>query len=457
MLYIIRPAILKIVYFIKRMAILYTQYFLYFSLMKEDFLHYVWRYKKFDIFSLVTTKNEAIELLSVGQHNTNSGPDFFNAKLRIDNQLWAGNVEIHINSSDWYLHNHEKDKAYDNVILHVVWNDDAEIFRKDNSTIPTLEIKDFVLPQTFNNYNELVSKNRKWINCENTILEVDSFTLTNWLECLYFERLERKTNEISTLLKVSKNNWEEVLFKLMAKNFGLKLNGESFLSISNSIDFSITRKLKNNRTSLEALFFGQANLLNTEIQDSYSQELIIAYHFLSNKFNLENQGILPLQFFRLRPVNFPTIRLSQLAGLYYKNHNLFSLIINVNSINEIYKIFNIKASEYWDTHYTFGKASKKSTKKLSKAFIDLLIINTLIPLIFAYSKIQGKNDDEKIIHLIQDIKSESNTIVKKFKDLKISSKSALESQALIQLKTEYCSKNKCLQCAIGSELLNRNM
>ena len=425
--------------------------------MQEDFLHYIWRYKKINIFNLVTTNNQSVEILSVGQHNINSGPDFFNAKLRIDNQLWAGNVEIHINSSDWYHHNHERDKAYDNVILHVVWNDDAEIFRKDNSKIPALEIKDLVLPQTFSNYKKLFSQNRKWINCENNILDVDSFTLANWLERLYFERLERKTNEINTLLETSKNNWEAVLFILMAKNFGLKLNGESFLSISNSIDFSIIKKIENNRTSLEALFFGQANLLNTETQDSYSEELIKEYNFLSNKFNFSNQGVLPLQFFRLRPINFPTIRLSQLAGLYFKYHNLFSLIIKVNSINEIYKIFNVKASEYWDTHYTFGRMSKKSSKKLSKPFIDLLIINTLIPLIFAYANIQGKNENEKIIHLIQEIKPENNSIIKKFKDFKISSKSALESQALIQLKTEYCSKNKCLQCAIGSELLNRNM
>ena len=425
--------------------------------MQEDFLHYIWKYKKFDILNLVTTKNQSIEILSVGQHNKNSGPDFFNSKLRINNQLWAGNVEIHINSSDWYLHNHEKDIAYDNVILHVVWNDDAEIFRKDNSTIPALEIKDYVLPQALNNYKELFSRKGKWINCESNVSEIDLFTISNWLERLYFERLERKTKELSSLLETSKNNWEEVLFKLISKNFGLKLNGESFLSISNSIDFSVIRKLEKNKTSLEALFFGQANLLKTETQDSYYQELKKEYNFLSNKFNLSNQGVLPLQFFRLRPVNFPTIRLSQLAGLYYKNNNLFSLLIKVKSINEIYEIFNVKSSEYWDNHYTFGKISKKSTKKLSKAFIDLLIVNTIIPLLFAYSKTQGKNEDEKIIHLVQDIKSESNSIIEKFRNLKISSKSALESQALIQLKTEYCSKNKCLQCAIGSELLNRNM
>ena len=425
--------------------------------MQEDFLHYVWKYKKFDILNLVTTKNQSIEILSVGQHNKNSGPDFFNSKLRIDNQLWAGNVEIHINTSDWYLHNHEKDKAYDNVILHVVWNDDAEIFREDNSTIPALEIKDYVFPQALNNYTELFSKNRKWINCENNVSELDSFTIANWLERLFFERLERKTKEISSFLEKSKNNWEEVLFKLISKNFGLKLNCDSFLSISNSIDFSIIRKLEKNKTSLEALFFGQANLLNTEIQDSYYQELKKEYDFLSNKFNLSNQGVISLQFFRLRPVNFPTIRLSQLAGLYSKNNNLFSLLIKVKSIKEIYEIFNVRASGYWETHYTFGKISKKSTKKLSKAFIDLLIVNTIIPLLFTYSKAQGKNEDEKIIHLIQDIKPESNAILKKFSDLKISTKSALDSQALIQLKTEYCSKNKCLQCAIGSALLNRNM
>ena len=425
--------------------------------MQEEFLHYIWKHKKFQFFNLTTSSKQNLEILSVGLHNLNSGPDFFNAKLKIDDQLWAGNVEIHINSSDWYVHKHETDKNYDNVILHVVWNDDVEIFRKDNTLIPTLELKEYVLPQTLKNYNSLLSQKKQWINCEKDIADIDNFTINNWLERLYLERLERKSDELHLLLKKSKNNWEEVLFKMLAKNFGLKLNGEAFLSLAESFDFSIFRKEQNNLQNLEALLFGQANLLNKEIEDSYYFKLNESYNFLKHKYKLNNQAVLPLQFFRLRPLNFPTIRLSQLAALYNKNQNLFSEIINSNSIKDLYSLFNIQASEYWKTHFTFGKTSKTSDKKLSKAFIDLLLINSIIPVIFAYSKFKGNPDEEKILNFIQEIKPEKNSIINKFKELKLNAKSALESQALIELKTNYCSKNKCLHCAIGSALLNRNM
>lgn len=425
--------------------------------MQEEFLHYIWKHKKFQLFNLTTSSNENLEILSVGLHNLNSGPDFFNAKLKIDNQLWAGNVEIHINSSDWYVHKHETDKNYDNVILHVVWNDDVVIFRKDNTLIPTLELKEYVLPQTLKNYYSLLSKKKQWINCEKDIADVDNFTINNWLERLYLERLERKSDELHLLLKKSKNNWEEVLFKMLAKNFGLKINGEAFLSLAESFDFSTLRKQQNNLQNLEAILFGQANLLNKEIEDSYYTKLNESFNFLKHKYKLNNQAVLPIHFFRLRPLNFPTIRLSQLATLYNKNQNLFSEIINCNSKKDLYNLFDIQASEYWKAHFTFGKVSKKSDKKISKAFIYLLLVNSVIPVIFAYSKFKGNSEEEKILKLIQEIKPEKNSIINKFKELKLNAKSALVSQALIELKTNYCSKNKCLHCAIGSALLNRNM
>jgi len=229
---------------------------LYFSKMQEDFLHYLWKHKKFDTLNLKTTQGEQITLIFVGEHNHNSGPDFFNSQLKIAEQLWAGNVEIHVKSSDWFLHNHETDKAYDNVILHVVWEHDTEIFRKDNSEISTLELKDYVDKSVLQKYQQLFSNTNKWINCENNFAEVDDFVLDNWLERLYFERLERKSEDINQLLKTSKNNWEAVLFKMLAKNFGLKVNGESFFSLANSFDFSILRKLQTKQQNLEALFFG---------------------------------------------------------------------------------------------------------------------------------------------------------------------------------------------------------
>jgi hypothetical protein len=423
--------------------------------MQEDFLHYIWKYKKFQIQNLKTTKGDNVVITSVGQHNFNAGPDFFNAQLKIGEQLWAGNVEIHVKSSDWYLHNHEQDLAYDNVILHVVWEHDTEIFRKDNSAIPTLKISDYSDVTLLNNYQTLLLKQNKWINCENNIVSIDEFTFSNWIERLYFERLERKSKTIESLLKQTKNDWEAVLFIMLAKNFGLKVNGEGFLSLAQSIDFSIIRKTQSNQHHLEALFFGQSDMLNLDLEDIYFISLKKEYHFLQQKFKLENGQVLPIHFFRLRPPNFPTIRLSQLASLYHQHQNVFSKIIQSNQIEDFYTLFKVEASEYWKTHYTFQKKSKSVSKILSKSFIDLLLINTILPLKLYYTKYKGEEQSATIINIASKIHSEKNGIVNGFKNLGRVSKSSLESQALIQLKTEYCDKNRCLKCAVGSQLLSK--
>ncbi|WP_426430987.1 DUF2851 family protein [Winogradskyella sp. HB-48] len=423
--------------------------------MQEDFLHYVWKHKAFSTASLKTTKGESIAILKLGEHNHNSGPDFFNAQLSIDGQLWAGNVEIHVKSSDWYVHGHEKDKAYDNVILHVVWEHDTEVFRKDNSEISTLEVKNFVDTHLINNYKSLILS-KSWINCEAQYSDVNEFILNNWLERLYIERLERKSKDISKLLEQSKNDWEAVLFKMLLKNFGLKVNGESFLSLANSVDYSVVRKLQYNSTDMEALLFGQAGLLEDDIQEAYFLDLKKRYQFLVQKFKLNNQGVLPLQFFRLRPPNFPTIRLSQFANLYASEQQLFSQMINANTVDEIYGLFSKSVTEFWMTHYTFKTVSKNSKKSISKSFIDLLIINTIVPLKFCYARAKGESIEQELFNLIKDLKIEKNGIVEKFLQLKPIEKSALSSQALLQLKTFYCDKNKCLQCAIGNSLIVKN-
>tara|TARA_R110002049_G_scaffold116110_1_gene268448 strand:- start:7656 stop:8927 length:1272 start_codon:yes stop_codon:yes gene_type:complete len=423
--------------------------------MQEDFLHYIWKHKKFDVSNIKTQANDAISVVSVGQHNLNSGPDFFNAQLKIGNQLWAGNVEIHIKSSDWFLHNHETDANYDNVILHVVWEHDTDVFRKDNTAIPVLELKNHISKQALHNYEKLFSKSQKWINCEADFTEVDDFKIQNWLERLYFERLERKSETIEQLLKDSKNDWEAVLFKMLVKNFGLKVNGDAFLSMANSFDFSIVRKMQSNQIGLEALFFGQSDLLGTSVQEGYYLQLSKEYQFLKNKFKLSNQNVLPVQFFRLRPPNFPTIRLSQLASLYHEHQNSFSKIMEAKTLEAFYDIFSLGTSAFWESHYTFGKSSRSSKKVLTKNFIDLLLINTIIPIKFSYAKHQGKPIDDDIVNLVQQIASEKNSIIDKFNSLKNISNSALQSQALLQLKNNYCDKNKCLQCAIGNSLLNK--
>ncbi|MGJ5642310.1 DUF2851 family protein [Formosa sp. S-31] len=423
--------------------------------MQEDYLHYLWKFKKIDTKHLISVDGEVLNILSVGQHNYNSGPDFFNAQIEIDNQLWAGNVEIHLKSSDWYVHNHETDKAYDNIILHVVWEHDVDVFRKNNTVISTLELQNYISKPVLDSYYKLYSGNKRWINCESDFKFTDEFLLKNWIERLYFERLERKSTQIEELLSVSNQNWEAVLFQMLAKNFGLKLNGEAFLSMATSFDFSIVRKIQNKEALLEALFHGQCGLLEEPIDEPYYVSLQNDYKFLSQKFQLNNQKVLPVQFFRLRPPNFPTIRLSQLAQVYALNANLFSKIMEETSLEGFYTMFSVETSEFWKNHYTFKKASKPVRKKISKSFTDLLLINTILPLKFSYGKYLGKDNSEVVLDLIKAIQPERNTIVEKFELLKPIFSSALQTQGVIQLKTEYCNRNKCLQCAVGNSILNR--
>lgn len=423
--------------------------------MKEDFLHYLWKFKKFDALNLKTFNGEEITIINVGQYLKLAGPDFFNAQITIGNQKWAGNVEIHLKSSDWYVHHHERDEAYENVILHVVWEHDTEIFRKNNTEIPVLELKKYVDAETISNYQSLTSP-KSWIFCEKQLAAIPQFVLKNWQERLFFERLERKSNPIFELLQQTNHDWEAVLFCLLAKNFGLNTNGEIFLKIAQSIPFSIIRKESFEVENLEALLLGTAGLLDLEKEDNYFKDLKFRYFYLLHKYQLEKKIIEPVQFFKHRPDNFPTIRLSQLANLYHIHQNLFSKISIATSIENIYKTFNVSASNYWQNHYQFDKESPKKEKKISKSFIDLVIINTIIPLQFAYAKSQGKEISEDLISLLDDVAPEKNSIMDKFRSFGIKSKSAFDSQSLLQLKNEYCNNSRCLECAVGMELLKNS-
>ena len=423
--------------------------------MKEDFLHYLWKFKKFDTLNLKTFNGEEITIINVGQYLKLAGPDFFNAQITIGNQKWAGNVEIHLKSSDWYVHHHERDVAYENVILHVVWEHDTEIFRKNNTEIPVLELKKYVDAETISNYQSLTSP-KSWIFCEKQLAAIPQFVLKNWQERLFFERLERKSNPIFELLQQTNHDWEAVLFYLLAKNFGLNTNGEIFLKIAQSIPFSIIRKESFEVENLEALLLGTAGLLDLEKEDNYFKDLKFRYFYLLHKYQLEKTIVAPVQFFKHRPDNFPTIRLSQLANLYQVHQNLFSKISTATSIENIYKIFNVSASNYWQNHYQFDKESPKKEKKISKSFIDLVIINTVIPLQFAYAKSQGKEISEELISLLDEVAPEKNSIMDKFSSFGIKSKSAFDSQSLLQLKNEYCNNSRCLECAIGMELLKNS-
>jgi hypothetical protein len=425
--------------------------------MKEDLLHFIWGQKKLHGRQLTSTANEAISIKAPGVPNQYSGPDFFNAQIAIDAQLWVGNVEIHLKSSDWYAHNHQTDSNYNNVILHVVWEDDVAVFRKDGSLIPTLELKHYVSKALLQNYQDLLENAKpKFINCEKDFAEMDSFLVEHWLHRLYIERLEQKSNRIEELLKKSNNDWEGVLFIMLARNFGSKVNGDFFLDRALQLEFSIIRKVCNSLEDLESLLFGHFGLLQVDdCSDHYFLRLQKEYGYLGRKFNLPPALSKP-EFFGLRPPNFPTIRTAQLAHLYAKEQRLFAQLMEANTIGDMYSIFEISASSYWDDHFTFGKTSKKSKKKLSNSFIDLLVINTIVPLKFCYSRHLGLDWNDDLISLISEIKKEQNSIIKGFDNLGTKTKNAMESQAKIQLYTHYCAKNKCLRCALGTHLLNRN-
>lgn len=422
--------------------------------MREDFLHYVWHFKKFDISNLQTVRGEKVEIINAGQYLQLAGPDFFNAQVVINDQRWAGNVEIHLKSSDWYSHHHEIDEAYDSIILHVVWEDDTDIYRQDTSEIPVLELKHYVAPEIINNYNALTTA-KTWIYCENELETVDPFLLENWKERLFFERLQRKSHPIIELANNSANDWEAVLFCFIAKNFGLNTNGEVFYKIARSIPFSIIRKESFEAENLEALLFGRAGLLEDEKEDAYFKDLKARYGYMVTKYRLEPVYIGNVEFFRHRPDNFPTIRLSQLAQLYHYHQNLFSKLAAAPTLEEIYSLFNISVTPYWLNHYQFDRESPKKRKVLTKSFIDLIIINTVIPFRFAYGRYTGNGNSEELIALLRLVAPEKNAIIDKFKLYKVDVASAYDSQSLLQLKNEYCANRRCMQCAIGLELLKK--
>ncbi|ESU23461.1 hypothetical protein FEDK69T_16270 [Flavobacterium enshiense DK69] len=422
--------------------------------MQEDFLHHIWQYRKFAYEHLYTFRGDELRILHPGHNLKKAGPDFFNAQIFIGNQKWAGNIEIHLKSSDWYIHHHENDPAYDAVILHVVWEHDTDVFRADNTEIPVLELQHYVEKEILESYYSL-SSTKSWIYCEKDLASIDRFVLKKWQERLFFDRLERKALLMHEQLFNNKNDWEATLFCFLAKNFGLNSNGDSFFAIAASIPFSIMRKEKDEVKNLEALFFGRAGMLEEEKQDVYYNDLKNRWCYLSDKYQLDKVFIAPVQFFKLRPDNFPTIRLAQLAQLYHQQENLFSKMMASESVSVFYGIFDVKVSDYWQAHYQFDKESPKKRKGLTSSFVDLLIINTIIPLRFAFEKHLGEEDADDLIGFLEEIEAEKNVIIDKFSNFGIRSENAFDSQTLLQLKNEYCNVKKCLQCEIGIELLKK--
>ncbi|MCD4663778.1 MAG: DUF2851 family protein [Bacteroidales bacterium] len=420
--------------------------------MTEEFLYYIWKFRLFDQNINLTT-GENIKIIDVGVHNLDSGPDFFNAKIKIGNTTWAGNIEIHVNSSDWLVHKHQNDKAYDNIILHVVLNNDRNIKRKNGEEIPALELKDKYKRDLYLRYQGFLTS-RNWIPCEKILHSTDRFVLNNWLDRLMVERLEAKAIEIEEQLKFNGNNMEQTFYEFIARNFGFKVNSIPFELLAKSLPLTYLAKDKNNKYEIEALLFGQAGLLTGRFEDDYSKSLQKEYIFLQKKFNLTPIDPHLWRFMRLRPSNFPTIRLAQFAELIFKSSHLFSKILEEEKMNDLTNLFSVNVSDYWESHFTFKKSSPRRKKNLGKSAIYLIIINTIVPFLFVYGRI--KNNQlfiDKALKFLDQIPGENNSVIKKWDLLGMSVRTAFNTQALLELKNNYCNKKKCLNCAIGNALL----
>jgi hypothetical protein len=421
--------------------------------MKEDFLHFLWKHQKFPKQNIKTTQGFPLQVVKQGIYNSHAGPDFSDARLKIDGLDWIGNVEIHVQSSDWFAHQHHQDPNYDAVILHVVWEDDVPVMTESGTPLPTLELSKIVTRQFLEHYESQFLKRPQWIPCEEQIHTVDSFVWTHWKERLFIERIERKSQLIQELLEESKNNWEAVCFILLAKNFGLNVNGDSFLELSRALPFGVVQKNWQDVRSLEALFMGLSGMLRTPYKDPYHEELGTIYSYLKRKHKLKELEGLGMQFSRLRPMNFPTIRWAQLAQLYASTQGVFSRFIQNEEQFQTAWLSEVRVSDYWKTHYVFGKSSTSKRKGLSKSFQELLLINTVIPLKFTYERFKGNDPSEQMFDWAQQLAPEKNNIISGFEKLKIGAASALDSQSLIELKTNYCALKKCLNCSIGYTLL----
>ncbi|MGE0637931.1 MAG: DUF2851 family protein [Bacteroidia bacterium] len=420
--------------------------------MTEDFLHYVWKYKAFHLSGLKTLEGEPIQIIKTGEHNQDAGPDFFNARLKIGNTTWAGNIEIHLKSSDWRKHLHNNNGNYNNLILHLVYENDEDIAHS-GKPVATAELKDLIDKNLEYKYNQLLYA-KQWIPCANQLNTVSSFTINNWLERLLIERLERKAKTISSLLELNKNNLEETFYIFLARNFGMKVNAVPFELLAKSLPNSFLGKHKSSLFQVEALLFGQSGLLEKEFKDDYPNQLKKEYLFLQKKFSLQPiEGHL-WKFLRLRPVNFPTVRIAQLALLIHNSSGLFSKIMEAQKADELRKLLNAETSDYWNTHYVFDKESPAQKKNLGTVAIDNILINSIVPFMFVYAGYKGIEDyKDKAVALLEQLNSEQNNIIEKFTELGLKSVQASNSQSLLELKNEYCSFKKCLNCGIGISLL----
>ncbi|MBI1342746.1 MAG: DUF2851 family protein [Terrimonas sp.] len=415
--------------------------------MNEKLLQFIWQFQYFNTGELETTDQERLQILKPGFSNQHQGPDFTDAKIKIHNTHWAGNIEIHVCTSDWLKHGHQNDSNYNNVILHVVWKNDIQF-----PNIPVLELCNRVPGLLLQKYKELMNQSN-FIPCESNLQTVHELTWKNWKTRLVAERLERRGETVTRFLGQNNYHWEETYWSLLARNFGYMVNADAFESIARSIPVKILARHRNNILQTEALLIGQAGLLEKAYKDDYPLQLKDEYVYLKKKYKLKTVHI-PLHFLRMRPGNFPTLRLSQLAMLVTRSHHHFSKIIAMPPLAEVIQAFDVAASEYWDSHYRFDQSSRYKKKKIGPSMIRNIIINTLCPVFYAYGDFHNDSRyKDRAIGFLEQTKAEINTVLKKFMHLGLENKTAFDSQSLMELKKQYCNLKNCLNCSIGNSIL----
>ena len=420
----------------------------------EQILHYVWKHKIFPLKELKTTTGQQVEVIDTGLANTDAGPDFFNAKLKLDGVLWIGNIEIHERSSDWFKHGHHADAGYNSVILHIASEIDTEISRSNGERIPQIQL---ICPEAVRtNYKELLETD-SYPPCYRIIPSLPPFTAHSWMTALQMERFEQKATLLNERLKRCQGNWEDAFFITLARNFGFGLNGDAFETWAHRLPFRAVDKHRNDLFQIEAIFFGQAGILEDSDGDGYYLRLKKEYTYLQHKFGLIPMDASLWRFLRLRPANFPHIRIAQLACLYHRAYGLLSRIMETETLQGVRDILKGGTSEYWLTHYTFGGSSPSRPKTLSNTSLDLLIINTVVTFLYAY----GLHKGNRVLcaragSFLEELKAENNYITRMWEQCGMKASNAADSQALIQLKKEYCDKKKCLYCRIGYEYLKRS-
>lgn len=431
---------------------------MFFTSISEDFVQFVWKYSLYESRGLYTTCGQQVQVISPGEQNTIGGPDFFQAKIQLEDTLWIGNVEIHISNREWYQHKHHLDEAYNNVILHVVLDGKAEpVMLANQRQVPSLLIGERIFKETLESYTRLQQKVKRFIPCQDLIAPKDAFLFHHLYLNLAIERLERKVKEIETDMHWTQGDMDMSFLILLFRHFGSPVNKQPFEQLARSLEYKHIVKQRTSLNQLESFLFGMANLLHN--QDEYAKQLNDTFSYTKNLYGLEVLvQTSAWKFSGNRPVSFPTLRLAQLAALLYINPRPLTYILQAQDVPQLRAAFVCEPSAYWKTHYAFGKEWKEKPIGLSAVFIDKLIVNVVVPFIFFYGQHTGQdNFKERAFQFLEEIKAEDNALIKKFKRYDFQAKTALDSQALIQLYTNYCAQKRCLSCKWGYQLLKRNL